>query len=92
MSPKLGAIPLKVRRAEGHFRDFKAALGIGPRSTPLLGRRDWRSFALFRPINDTAASECIRDLVVEAYASYEADSRVPREPSASERRQWRSGF
>ena len=31
-----------------------------------------RSFALLRPITDTAAQERIRDLVLEAYASYEA--------------------
>jgi hypothetical protein len=29
-----------------------------------------RSFALLRPITDTAAQERIRDLVLEAYASY----------------------
>src|SRR5258705_9074213 len=32
-----------------------------------------RSFALLRPISDTAAHERIRDLVLEAYASYEAE-------------------
>ena len=32
-----------------------------------------RSFALLRPITDTAAHERIRDLVLEAYASYEAE-------------------
>src|SRR6202043_2011546 len=32
-----------------------------------------RSFALLRPIADTAAHERIRDLVLEAYASYEAE-------------------
>ena len=32
-----------------------------------------RSFALLRPINDTAAHDRIRDLVLEAYASYEAE-------------------
>jgi hypothetical protein len=32
-----------------------------------------RSFALLRPINDAAAQERIRDLVLEAYASYEAE-------------------
>ena len=32
-----------------------------------------RSFALLRPINDTAAQERIRDLVLEAYASYEQE-------------------
>jgi hypothetical protein len=32
-----------------------------------------RSFALLRPITDTASQERIRDLVLEAYASYEAE-------------------
>ncbi len=32
-----------------------------------------RSFALLRPINDTAAQERIRDLVLGAYRSYEAE-------------------
>src|SRR3989449_8537791 len=32
-----------------------------------------RSFALLRPISDTAAHERIRDLVLEAYASYEKE-------------------
>ena len=34
-----------------------------------------RSFALLRPISDTAAHERIRDLVLEAYASYEQAAR-----------------
>ena len=33
-----------------------------------------RSFALLRPISDTAAHDRIRDLVLEAYASYEAEA------------------
>ena len=32
-----------------------------------------RSFALLRPISDSAAQERIRDLVLEAYAAYEAE-------------------
>ena len=32
-----------------------------------------RSFSLLRPISDTAAQERIRELVLEAYASYEAE-------------------
>src|SRR4051794_30765592 len=32
-----------------------------------------RSFALLRPISDTGAQERIRDLVLDAYTSYEAD-------------------
>ena len=32
-----------------------------------------RSFALLRPISDTAAHDRIRDVVLEAYASYEAE-------------------
>jgi hypothetical protein len=32
-----------------------------------------RSFALLRPISDTAAQERIRELVLEAYASYEEE-------------------
>ena len=31
-----------------------------------------RSFALLRPIGDTSAQERIRDLVLQAYAEYEA--------------------
>ena len=33
-----------------------------------------RSFSLLRPIADTRAQERIRDLVLEAYAEYEADA------------------
>jgi len=33
-----------------------------------------RSFALLRPITDTAAHDRIRDLVLDAYASYEEES------------------
>ncbi len=37
-----------------------------------------RRFTLLRPISDTAAHERIRDLVLEAYASYEAElARTP---------------
>ena len=32
-----------------------------------------RSFALLRSISDTAAQERVRDVVLEAYASYEAE-------------------
>jgi hypothetical protein len=32
-----------------------------------------RSFALLRPIGDTAAHERLRELVLDAYASYEAE-------------------
>ena len=35
-----------------------------------------RSFALLRPIVDTAAQERIRDLVLEAYAAYEQQASV----------------
>jgi hypothetical protein len=35
-----------------------------------------RSFALLRPIVDTAAAERIREIVLEAYAAYEAQSSV----------------
>ena len=35
-----------------------------------------RSFALLRPISNTAAQERIRDLVLEAYASYEDAART----------------
>ena len=34
---------------------------------------DRRSFALLRPISDTAAQERIRGLVLEAYAVYEEE-------------------
>src|SRR5256885_4623666 len=35
-----------------------------------------RSFALLRPIGDTAAQERIRDLVLQAYAEYEERNAV----------------
>ena len=35
-----------------------------------------RSFALLRPIVDTAAQERIRELVLEAYASYEQQASI----------------
>ena len=35
-----------------------------------------RSFALLRPIVDTAAQERIRELVLEAYAAYEAEASI----------------
>jgi hypothetical protein len=40
------------------------------RQYSLNGER--RSFALLRPISDAAAPDRIRDLVLEAYSSYEA--------------------
>ena len=36
-----------------------------------------RSFALLRPIDDAAAQNCIRDLILEAYDSYERDLAHP---------------
>jgi len=36
-----------------------------------------RSFALLRPIVDTAAQERIRELVLEAYAAYEEQASIP---------------
>jgi hypothetical protein len=35
-----------------------------------------RSFALLRPVADTTSQERIRDLVLQAYAEYEAESAV----------------
>jgi hypothetical protein len=35
-----------------------------------------RSFALLRPVGDTAAQEVVRDLVLQAYAEYEAQGRL----------------
>ena len=35
-----------------------------------------RSFALLRPIVDTAAQERIRELVLEAYAAYEEEATI----------------
>jgi hypothetical protein len=35
-----------------------------------------RSFSLLRPITDTGAQERVRDLVLEAYAEYEAEANV----------------
>ena len=37
---------------------------------------DRRSFALLRPIVDTAAQENVRDLILEAYAEYEERAAV----------------
>jgi hypothetical protein len=34
-----------------------------------------RSFALLRPVSDTAAQERVRDLVLQAYAEYEEQTR-----------------
>ena len=34
-----------------------------------------RSFALLRPVTDTAAQERVRDLVLQAYAEYEEQMR-----------------
>lgn len=33
-----------------------------------------RSFSLLRPINDAAAQDRVRDLILEAYAQFEQDS------------------
>src|SRR5207244_11175300 len=33
-----------------------------------------RSFALLRPISDTSAQERVRELLLQAYADYEADT------------------
>jgi hypothetical protein len=35
-----------------------------------------RSFALLRPMNDTRAQDRVRDLVLQAYAEYEANAPV----------------
>ncbi|MFL6281363.1 MAG: hypothetical protein ACJ731_14705 [Vicinamibacterales bacterium] len=35
-----------------------------------------RSFALLRPVADTTSQERIRDLVLQAYAEYEAEAAV----------------
>ena len=35
-----------------------------------------RSFALLRPVTDTTAQDRIRDLVLQAYADYEAEEAV----------------
>ena len=35
-----------------------------------------RSFALLRPLTDTTAQDRIRDLVLQAYADYEAEEAV----------------
>ena len=35
-----------------------------------------RSFALLRPVVDTAAQERMRDLVLEAYAAYEEEASI----------------
>jgi len=35
-----------------------------------------RSFALLRPVTDAIAQETVRDLILEAYAEYEAQANV----------------
>ena len=35
-----------------------------------------RSFALLRPVTDTTAQDRIRDLVLQAYAEYEAEAAI----------------
>jgi hypothetical protein len=35
-----------------------------------------RSFALLRPVNDTTSQTRIRDLILQAYAEYEAETAV----------------
>jgi hypothetical protein len=35
-----------------------------------------RSFALLRPVGDTTAQERVRDLVLQAYATYEAQQQA----------------
>ena len=37
-----------------------------------------RSFALLRPMSDTTAQDRVRDLVLQAYAEYEANAAVVR--------------
>jgi len=51
--------------------------GGGGRSVTFPGRQytvngDRRTFLLLRPIGDTSAQQAIRDLVLQAYADYEA--------------------
>jgi hypothetical protein len=36
-----------------------------------------RSFALLRPLGEAAAQDRVRDLVLQAYAEYEAEAAVP---------------
>ena len=57
----------KLADAELHFSD-----GV-LEGLKLIGFAVWerRSFALLRPIADTAAQERVRDLVLQAYAEYE---------------------
>lgn len=44
------------------------------RSYSVNGER--RSYALLRPIGDTAAQEALRDLVLEAYAAFAAETAI----------------
>ena len=58
------------------FSIWERRSGSG-RSVTLPGRQytvngDRRTFALLRPIGDTNAQRAIRDLVLQAYAEYEA--------------------
>ena len=36
-----------------------------------------RSFALLRPVTDTASQERIREVILQAYQEYEAEAAVP---------------
>lgn len=45
-----------------------------------------RSFALLRPLTDTTAQDGIRDLILQAYAEWEADADAGGAISASQRK------
>jgi len=57
------------RSGEGRNVTFPA------RAYSVNGER--RSFALLRPVMDSTAQERLRDLVLEAYAEFEAQSAIP---------------
>ncbi len=58
--PALGAQP------------FERVFGAGARQYAVNGER--RGFALLRPIAEAAAQERVRDLVLDAFAEYEASA------------------
>ncbi len=83
-----GKPPGKLADAELHFSEgvldglkligFSIWRGGNSRSVTFPARQyavngERRSFALLRPITDTAAQERVRDLVLKAYAEYAED-------------------
>ena len=86
-----GNPPGKLADAELHFSEGLMLIGFAvwerktgngrnvtfpARQFSVYGER--RSFALLRPMSDTTAQDRVRDLVLQAYAEYEANAAVVR--------------